>query len=501
MPVEYDRHRREQRGGLKEKASSGGPLTPRRPLLWLIVQLYRALRWVVRSLAYGVAALAHSWPGRIVLCAAVAGMLLDATFGSDPVSVPLLGALAWPALIAFGAYAYRKRRIWEERVRNAIYHLVPGHNKMEQEVVWFGNPGVSARLNLGRWVGSWAFGFRLPPGVMEADTQELAERLRERLPAARGSSWRIDWEGRESVAQARLVKDMPDSLTRDEMLARIADAGEEVDRDRIPIGVSVDGVEYYDVELTPHLLGTGETNKGKSVAQLGIVCHALQHSGSWSIYACDPKRVELGYLEGKPGVKMVAKDLAAVTEAIQRAEAVMDKRFAKMEAGGANHIRKLNPRAKRILVVVDELQQVTMPSGAKDDASKEVDALKQKARSSLERIAALGRAAGVHLYLTTQRPDISTGTLTGPLKHNLSGRLAVGKMDNSASMMALDTVAATSLPDLPKGRAIWRGTEGEKRVQVAFTKEADLPPAKADKGPGAEPKGSGGNGSSEGGKA
>lgn len=246
-------------------------------------------------------------------------------------------------------------------------------------------------------------------------------------------------------------------------------------RDRIPLGVSVDGVEFWDVEATPHVLACGETGMGKSVALLGVACHVITLSDSWQLVACDPKKVELGYLVGRPGVRTVARDLESIVAAIKEVEGEMDERFEAMQDAGVNHIRKLDPNAKRLMLVVDELQQVTMPSGGKTDEAKEEDALKISARSALERVAALGRAAGCHEYLSTQRPDVGTGILTGPLKFNLGGRLACGKMDQTASMMALDTDAATQLPSWTKGRAIWRGIEGEKRIQVAFTKESDLP--------------------------
>lgn len=249
-------------------------------------------------------------------------------------------------------------------------------------------------------------------------------------------------------------------------------------RDKFPLGVSVDGVEFWDVEKDPHVLSVGKTGKGKSVAQLGVVCHALWLPDSWELIACDPKRVELGFLRGYPTVRVVARDLETITEAIVGAAREMWERYDEMDAAGHNHIRDFDPSARRLLVVVDELAQVTMLSKLKDEESKAQDDLRKAAMRALEDIAALGRAAGVHLYLSTQRPDVALGILSGPLKHNLTGRLACGPMDVTASGMALDSDAAAQLPATPKGRAIWLSVDGEKRIQVAFTRESDLPPKK-----------------------
>ncbi len=387
--------------------------------------------------------------------------------------LPVSNLLVVLAVLVAAFLAYLRRRIWEEHVESVVYDVVPGHSASQPAVVWY-PPNLYRYVQLGRWFGRWELGFRVPGAMKEAEEQEVTTQLRSRLPAARGSSWMIDWNWRKGTARATLVEDVPDALSREDLLIRVEneDSG---DRDRIPLGVSVDGVEFFDVEQTPHLLNTGETGNGKSVAQLGIVCHALEHADAWEVVGCDPKKVELGYLEGRPGVREVARDLPRIARAVKQAEKEMDERFDLMQRVGVNHIRNYDPDAKRLLIVVDELQQVTMPSNAKDEESKAADEIKLKVRAALERIAALGRAAGVHLCLTTQRPDVTTGILTGPLKFNLSGRIACGRMDSTASTMALDTDSATQLPRQPKGRAIWRGLEGDKQIQVVYTVEHDLP--------------------------
>lgn len=465
----YDRHRRDRSERFGDYAASGGRLIPKRPIVWLLVKLWRALIWAVRSLVYGMAALTHSTAGRVALFAVATSMLLDASFGADAVTVPIIGALGWPLLGAFGAWVYRRRRGWEERVANRVYHILPGHSRVEPEVVWFGN-----KANLGRWTGSRDFGFRTPAAVREADLPDITEHLRDSLPADPSASWLVLWDLRRGEARAKLVPNAPWSLTRAELLERIVGAGDTLDRDRVPLGVSVDGVEVWDVEKDPHVLSVGKTGKGKSVAQLGVCCHALEQG--WELVACDPKRVEMRHLEGYSSVRLVARELPDIVAAIEGAAREMRERYKVMDAAGVVHIRDLDPNARRLLVVVDELAQVTMLSNLKDEESKAQDELRRRAMRALEDVAALGRAAAVNLYLSTQRPDVALGILSGPLKHNLTARLAVGKMDVTASGMALDSDAAAQLPALPKGRAIWQGIEGEKRVQIAFTKESDLPP-------------------------
>ena len=479
MVVEYDRHR----GDMGKDGRPGTVLARRWWWMWPPVLAWRALAWVTHRIVYG---LCGTPLGRFAIFTATVWVLANKSFGGDPWGAG--GWVLWLLLFALfgGAWAYRRRQTWEDRVSNVVYHDVPGHSRWESDVVWFPLRGLDPSGNmtvvkdLGRWTGSWSFSFRIPPASRHTDLSEMAEHLRERLPAAREASWSFSWDLRQSVCRAYLVAGMAFEIPRGEFEDRLRSdsiRAEAVDRDHIPLGESVEGVEVWDVEAAPHVLATGETGKGKSVAQLGVVCHALEHAESWDLIACDPKRVELGYLRGYANVRAVAKDLEDIVTAIVSAETEMDSRFRSMEKAGVNHVRKLDAHAKRLLVVVDELQQVTMPAGTKE--AKETDEKKLRARAALERIAALGRAAGVHLYLSTQRPDVALGILTGPLKHNLTGRLACGNMDQTASQMALDSIGATNLPDEPKGRAIWRGIEGERQIQIIFTQQDDLPDEQA----------------------
>ena len=86
----------------------------------------------------------------------------------------------------------------------------------------------------------------------------------------------------------------------------------------------------------------------------------------------------------------------------------------------------------------------------------------------LENIARLGRAAGVFLLLALQRPD---ATIITGIKNNLNARVACGRMDSSSSMMVLDSVAATVLPNI-RGRGIYREAGREVQFQSFFAPQS-----------------------------
>lgn len=88
------------------------------------------------------------------------------------------------------------------------------------------------------------------------------------------------------------------------------------------------------------------------------------------------------------------------------------------------------------------------------DEGKEIDALKGEAAIIIGSIARLGRAAGVHLVLATQRPDATI--LAGETKANLGVRINCGRTDSNASLMILGNGEGTRVRANPRGRLYLR---------------------------------------------
>lgn len=84
------------------------------------------------------------------------------------------------------------------------------------------------------------------------------------------------------------------------------------------------------------------------------------------------------------------------------------------------------------------------------EEGKEDDAKKGEAQLIISSIARLGRAAGVHLVVATQRPDASL--LPGETKANLAVRINAGRTDSNASSMILGSAEGTRVKANPKGR-------------------------------------------------
>jgi hypothetical protein len=242
-----------------------------------------------------------------------------------------------------------------------------------------------------------------------------------------------------------------------------------------PLGKTFGDEEaIWDVSNFPHMLVAGTTGSGKSVTQRTILLHTMQ-SPDWRVLLIDPKQVELSQYGGHPNVLKIATEIDESYALIQQLEQEMMNRYVRMKEAGVNHFRSLPNVPPAILLMVDEvfaLLELIAGASKTDPVIKEQNEMKAGMTLMVGKIARLGRAAGVHMVLATQRPDAKV--LPGEVKANLDARIAQGRMDKTPSLMTLDSLAATKLPPI-KGRAVFRQGDAMIEFQAYFLSPENLP--------------------------
>ncbi|MGK5085737.1 FtsK/SpoIIIE domain-containing protein [Bdellovibrionota bacterium FG-1] len=225
----------------------------------------------------------------------------------------------------------------------------------------------------------------------------------------------------------------------------------------------------------PHILAGGYTNSGKSAFVRQLLMTLTLNNPDVEFTLIDLKSgLELGIFDGMPNVRLYITPAEAI-KALQYVEAQLEKRMGLLRANRANDFdafyripeekRKYTaewPKGKvlvRHVLTIDEAAELFMASGTL--AAKDA----QVARRLTAKIAALGRAVGIHLIIATQRPD--RNAVDPLIKSNLQGRLCFQMSDNASSMTILDSVRAADPPPT-KGRAIWRSGFDLIEVQVPW---------------------------------
>ena len=217
----------------------------------------------------------------------------------------------------------------------------------------------------------------------------------------------------------------------------------------LPIGVDgYAGQVWHNLasEGFPHLLVGGATGSGKSnVVNCWLAGLCARHTPEQlRLWLVDLKRVELADYASLPHAARVAKEEQDVAPLLDALIGEMQARYRALEQAHARHVARLQDPPPRLLLVVDELATLALGAEGKDNLAR------------LERIAQLGRAAGIHVILATQRPSVDV--CPGSLKANVPARLGLAMATMQDSRVILDQNGAEELT--PPGQAILvRGTE------------------------------------------
>lgn len=188
-----------------------------------------------------------------------------------------------------------------------------------------------------------------------------------------------------------------------------------------------------------------------SVSQRNIILGCILRPDHWRFIGIDLKRVELSSYRSYSNVVLgIATELETALMALRFASETMMSRYTMMEEMGQQDFKDLPNAGPKLLVMVDEAGELLSPSGGKTDEAKEIDALKGEAAIIIGSIARLGRAAGVHLVIATQRPDATI--IAGETKSNLAARVNCGRTLGNASSMILDSAEGTRVKPFPPGR-------------------------------------------------
>lgn len=226
-----------------------------------------------------------------------------------------------------------------------------------------------------------------------------------------------------------------------------------------------------NIARLPHVLIAGTTGSGKSVCTNSLIVSLLYKSSPEDVrfIMVDPKMVELAPYNGIPHLLIpVVTDPKKAAGALQWAVFEMMKRYRLFSENNVKDLDGYNALAKAseelehlpsVVVVIDELADLMLV------AAKEVE-------ESICRVAQMGRAAGMHLVIATQRP--SADVITGLMKANIPSRIAFAVASSLESRIILDTQGAEKL--VGKGDMLYAplGMGKPTRIQGCFISPEEI---------------------------
>ncbi len=204
-----------------------------------------------------------------------------------------------------------------------------------------------------------------------------------------------------------------------------------------------------DLAKMPHLLVAGTTGSGKSVAINAMIISLLyKHSPeSCKFIMIDPKMLELSVYDGIPHLLTpVVTEPGKAVVALKWAVKEMENRYRLMSNLGVRNIAGYNERVLAAAAKGEQLERTvqtgfdletgkpiyeSMPIEMKklpfivvivDEMADLMIVAGKDIESSIQRLAQMARAAGIHIIMATQRPSVDV--ITGVIKANFPSRVS-----------------------------------------------------------------------------
>ncbi len=240
----------------------------------------------------------------------------------------------------------------------------------------------------------------------------------------------------------------------------------------VPIGKDITGTPLsFAICNMPHCLICGATNSGKSVCANSIILSLLMNykPNEVRFIMVDPKKVEMLFYKDIPHLLCpIITESEKARVALEKLCLEMDRRFTYFSAVGVKNIASYNEKMELekkekmpfIILVVDEFAELML--------CKSKNIVEEK----IQKLAQLGRAAGIHLVLSTQRPDVNI--ISGSIKANLPCRMTFRLSSLVDSRTVIDCGGAEKLLNNGDMLLITPDFTGLRRVQGVYVSDKEI---------------------------
>lgn len=236
-----------------------------------------------------------------------------------------------------------------------------------------------------------------------------------------------------------------------------------------PVGIGVNGevisADFADSN-TCHCLVAGTAGSGKSEFLKAMVATLIARNSTETlrISIVDPKILTFGSIRECPFVdRDIINDAVTALEMLESLVEEMVIRYKELASGGYENLSDAFSAGNKLfpyrVVIFDEFADLIAGN-----------AERKRFEDCVSRIAGMGRAAGIHLVLATQRPDARV--VSGLIKSNLPMKVCMRVTNGVNSRIVIDETGAECL--LGKGDLLCDVGKGLQRAQSPYITQQQL---------------------------
>ncbi len=282
-----------------------------------------------------------------------------------------------------------------------------------------------------------------------------------------------------------------------DMLASDAFANSEASLPLI-LGEDIGGTPFVaDLAKMPHLLVAGTTGSGKSVGVNAMILSLMYTlpPEQCKFIMIDPKMLELSVYDGCPHLlaPVVTEPKKAVV-ALKWTVREMEDRYRKMAKMNVRNMAGFNEKVAEFKASGETMTKTIMTGYNKETGEPEYETeelefepmpyivviidemadlmmvAKKDIEGSVQRLAQMARAAGIHVIMATQRP--STDVITGTIKANFPARICFRVGSKIDSRVILGEQGGEAL--LGNGDMLFAGTGRPRRLHGPFVSDGEV---------------------------
>ena len=210
---------------------------------------------------------------------------------------------------------------------------------------------------------------------------------------------------------------------------------------------------YQDAIKQPHLLIAGTTGSGKSTIINALIYTAVNTYPGCKLILIDSKGIELYKYINLQQCGIYADNERDILTALKRCENTLTARFKAMRK---DNITKYP--GPPIFLIIDEYADLVL-----SDSKKEIQRI-------IQRICQLGRAAGIHSWITTQ--NVITKVIDSRIKCNIDSRIGLRTRSKQESRNIIDMSGLETLPRY--GKAYYMTPETAGYINIPMIPETEI---------------------------